>query len=110
MASEKISFLAKHTNCACPGIGTLGGAVLYRYCAYMILLNTPNHPRHIDGLKGIIFSPFIHDKYHFEHIISNTLPIMVLLTVLINAYPRVWFGVLVFIHLLSGILVMAFCT
>ena len=67
-----------------------------------------NHPRHLDGLIGIIFSPFIHDKYHFEHIISNTLPMMVLLTVLINAYPKIWLLVLVFVHLASGILVWLF--
>lgn len=62
-----------------------------------------NWPRHIEGLKGIIFSPFIHGS--IEHLVSNTLPILVLLTVLLNAYPRVAFVVLVFIHLVSGLLV-----
>jgi membrane associated rhomboid family serine protease len=63
-------------------------------------------PHHISGLKGIIFSPFIHGS--FEHLISNTLPMMVLLTVLLSAYPRVALWVLVFVHLLSGILVWTF--
>ncbi|MDB5281853.1 MAG: hypothetical protein JWO06_928 [Bacteroidota bacterium] len=72
------------------------------------LTDYANQPRHFGGLKGIIFSPFIHDKDHFAHILSNTLPIMVLLVVLINAYPRVWFFALVFIHLLTGILVWLF--
>lgn len=60
-------------------------------------------PQHPEGLRGIIFSPFIHAG--FEHLISNTIPIIVLLTVLLNAYPKVALTVLVFIHLLSGSLV-----
>jgi membrane associated rhomboid family serine protease len=63
-------------------------------------------PHHFAGLKGIIFSPFIHGS--FEHLISNTLPMLVLLTVLLNAYPRVALWVLVFVHVLSGILVWTF--
>ncbi|MCW5908528.1 MAG: rhomboid family intramembrane serine protease [Chitinophagales bacterium] len=64
-----------------------------------------NHPRHVDGLKGIIFSPFLHNPNSLEHIISNTLPILVLLTVLLNAFPSMAFTVLVAIHLGSGLLV-----
>ncbi len=67
-----------------------------------------NHPRHIDGLKGIIFSPLIHAPNDFDHLISNTLPILILLTVLLNAYPKVALWVVVFVHLLSGILVWLF--
>jgi membrane associated rhomboid family serine protease len=62
-----------------------------------------NWPQHIEGLKGILFSPFIHGS--FEHLISNTLPILVLFTVLLNAYPKVALPVLVFVHLVSGTLV-----
>jgi len=65
-----------------------------------------NWPKHLEGLKGIIFSPFIHGS--FEHLISNTLPILVLLTVLMNAYPRIAIFVLVFIHIVSGIMVWTF--
>jgi len=62
-----------------------------------------NWPHHREGLKGIVFSPFIHGS--FEHLISNTLPILVLLTVLLNAYPRIGLFVLVFVHIASGTLV-----
>ncbi len=65
-----------------------------------------NWPRHREGLKGILVSPFIHGN--LEHIISNTLPLMVLLAVLLNAYPRVAYLVLIFVHLLSGSLVWLF--
>ena len=73
---------------------------------YFGIINTDaygNWPHHIEGLKGIIFSPFLHGS--FEHLISNTLPILILLTVLLNAYPRIAIFVLVFIHIGSGILV-----
>jgi membrane associated rhomboid family serine protease len=73
---------------------------LYDFSAY------GNWPRHIEGLKGIVFSPFIHGS--FDHLISNTLPMMVLLTVLLNAYPGIAVPVLVFVHLTSGILVWLF--
>jgi membrane associated rhomboid family serine protease len=65
-----------------------------------------NWPRHIEGLKGIIFSPFIHGS--FDHLASNTLPMMVLLMVLLSAYPGIALPVLVFVHLTSGILVWLF--
>ncbi|MBL0310806.1 MAG: rhomboid family intramembrane serine protease [Bacteroidetes bacterium] len=62
-----------------------------------------NWPQHRAGLPGILFSPFIHGS--FEHLISNTLPIIVLLLVLLNAYPRFALLVLVAVHLMSGALV-----
>lgn len=62
-----------------------------------------NWPRHFEGLKGVIFSPFIHGSQ--QHLISNTLPLLVLMTVMLNAYPRVALAGLVFIHLLSGMMV-----
>lgn len=63
-------------------------------------------PQHISGLKGIIFSPFIHGN--FEHLSSNTAALSLLLIILINAYPRVALKVLLFIYLASGFLVWTF--
>ncbi len=62
-----------------------------------------NIPRHLNGLPGIVFSPFLHGSV--EHLVSNTLPVIVLLMALLNAYPRVAFLVLAFVHLVSGSLV-----
>lgn len=59
-----------------------------------------NAPHRIEGLKGILFSPFVHGSW--EHIMSNTLPFMVLLTVVINAYPKASFWVLLSVWLGSG--------
>ncbi len=104
MADEKMSF-GKSVIIVFALVSVLWLVQLVQYVGLYDFTNYANHPRHLDGLKGIIFSPFIHDANNFDHIISNTLPILVLLTVLINAYPRIALFVLVFIHLTSGILV-----
>ncbi len=62
-------------------------------------------PRTLIGLRGIIFSPFIHDNRNVSHILSNTVPFMMLLFVLQNTYSRIAIPVLILIHLLTGIFV-----
>lgn len=64
-----------------------------------------NHPHDPEGWRGILFSPFLHGS--LEHLVSNTLPMLVLLTVLLNAYPRHALIVLVFVHLVSNSMVWA---
>ena len=62
-------------------------------------------PRSVIGLRGIILSPFIHDDRSVTHIMSNTLPFMMLFFVLLNAYRQIAIVVLVLIHLLTGVMV-----
>ncbi len=62
-------------------------------------------PRTVVGLRGIIFSPFIHDNRNVWHILSNTLPFMVLFFALLNAYKDIAIWVLILIHLLTGLFV-----
>src|SRR5689334_16254204 len=104
MANEKMSFW-RSIQMVFALVSVLWVVQFIQYFHIADLADYANHPRHIDGLKGIIFSPFIHDPHGFEHILSNTLPIMVLLTVLINAYPGIALYVLVFVHITSGVLV-----
>lgn len=61
------------------------------------------HPRDINGLRGILFMPYIHGN--LEHILSNTLPALILGTVLFNIYPRVAFKTILFIQFFSGLMV-----
>ena len=61
------------------------------------------HPRSLNGLKGILFMPYIHGN--FQHILSNTLPALILGTVLFNIYPRVAFKTILFIQAFSGLIV-----
>lgn len=63
-------------------------------------------PHEIIGLRGILFSPFLHGDIY--HISSNTIPFLVLMTVLLNAYDRIGILVLVLIHLLTGFCVWQF--
>lgn len=57
-------------------------------------------PRHTDGLIGIILSPLIHAD--FEHLTSNSIPLLVLGAALIYFYKELAYRVFVLSWLLSG--------
>lgn len=59
------------------------------------------HPLHVDGLPGIVLSPFLHGG--FEHLMANTLPFLVLSLALFYFYPQISIKVLIGIWLLSGL-------
>ena len=63
-------------------------------------------PRHVSGLQGILFSPFLHGDWN--HLISNTIPFFILSFLMIFNYRKVAFKSFVFIFFLSGILVWIF--
>jgi len=60
-------------------------------------------PRRINGLPGILVSPFIHAG--FNHLINNTVPFFFLLTAIFFFYNRVAWRVLLISYLLTGSLV-----
>lgn len=64
------------------------------------------HPRHIDGITGIITSPFLHGGV--SHIISNTLPLLLAMTALFGNYPKIAKRVFIYSTLLTGFLVWSF--
>lgn len=57
-------------------------------------------PRHLNGLQGILFSPFIHSD--FNHLISNSLPFFVLGFMLIYFYRRISYRIFFLLYILSG--------
>jgi len=63
-------------------------------------------PRSPEGLTGILFSPFLHEN--FAHLISNTVPIFVLLTVIIFFYNKIASWIFAIVLLLGGFLVWCF--
>jgi membrane associated rhomboid family serine protease len=63
------------------------------------------NPRHLNGLIGIICSPFLHGS--FSHLMSNTIPLFVLLFLLFTFYRRESFGVITIIIVLGGLLLWA---
>lgn len=60
-----------------------------------------NLPRHIEGLRGIVLSPFIHGS--LEHLVSNTIPLLLLGAALIYFYQGLSLKVFGFIWFLSGL-------
>ncbi len=60
------------------------------------------HPRHLDGLLGIVWSPFLHSG--FAHLIANSIPFLVL-GGLVVAHGRIrWIQVTVFVIVAGGAL------
>lgn len=60
-------------------------------------------PRDAKGLLGIILSPMIHSD--FNHLISNSIPILILGSGIIFFYRRLAYKVIGFVWLLSGVCV-----
>ncbi len=58
-------------------------------------------PHTIKGLRGILFSPFIHGD--IQHLWHNTLPLLILSTALFYFYSRIAWRVLLFGFLVTGI-------
>lgn len=60
------------------------------------------YPLRLSGLKGIVFSPFIHSSV--QHLYHNTIPLFVLSASLFYFYRSIAWKVLIFGILLSGLL------
>ncbi|SHH05028.1 rhomboid family intramembrane serine protease [Flagellimonas flava] len=60
------------------------------------------YPRKLTGLRGVLFSPFIHGSV--EHLYNNTIPLAVLTAFLVYFYREIALRTLVLGVLLSGIL------
>lgn len=63
-------------------------------------------PRNFLGLLGILTSPLIHAD--FSHLISNTIPLIVLGFIIFYFYPKVSYMLFIFIYLVTGLLVWIF--
>ncbi len=64
------------------------------------------HPRSIDGLIGIITSPFLHGNR--AHLISNSIPLFFLLLTILSFYEEIWIPVTIYSILLGGFAVWLF--
>lgn len=59
------------------------------------------YPREIQGLRGVIFSLFIHGD--MKHLLSNTLPMAVLTFFTFYFYPRIGWRTFLFVWLVGGL-------
>lgn len=57
-------------------------------------------PRMINGLAGIIFSPFLH--LNWTHLISNTIPLFILVFVILQFYNKLFVSVSIFSIIVGG--------
>lgn len=61
-------------------------------------------PRTIEGLKGIIFMPFIHSEQDVNHIINNSFPTLVLSAAIIYFYREIALKVFISLWIGTGIM------
>ena len=60
-------------------------------------------PRTGMGLLGVLFSPYIHDSYSYEHIVNNSSAMFVLLWALFYFYKKIAWRVFFGIWLIGGL-------
>jgi len=63
-------------------------------------------PRNLLGLLGVVTSPLIHAD--FSHLISNTIPLVILGWIIFSFYPKVAYILFIFIYFFTGLLVWIF--
>lgn len=63
-------------------------------------------PREWTGLLGIITGPLIHGN--FSHLISNTVPLIILGWIVFYFYPKVAYILFIFVYIVTGLLVWIF--
>ena len=59
-------------------------------------------PKKLTGLKGVLFSPFIHSDT--KHLFNNSIPLFVLLSALVYFYRNVYLKILLIGGLMAGLL------
>ncbi len=60
------------------------------------------YPRRLEGLRGVVFSPFLHGS--LSHLYNNTLPVVILSAALMYFYRSISFRVFLLGLLISGFL------
>lgn len=74
---------------------------LFQYLFDIDLSHWGVFPLRIKGLPGIFLSPLIHGN--FEHLSSNSLPLLILGTMLFYFYPKSAFKVFLLLYFVTGI-------
>lgn len=88
-------------------VGFLWIVLILNYLVFFIDFNIFGiYPRSIFGLIGIITWPFLHGG--ILHLVSNSIPLIVLLSITLSFYNRVALKVITIIIILGGLLVWLF--
>lgn len=65
-------------------------------------------PRSVEGLKGIIFMPFLHSEEDVHHILNNSIPIFLFLASVIYFYREIALRIILIGWVLTGFAVWAY--
>ncbi|MEY3585145.1 MAG: hypothetical protein RLZZ243_209 [Bacteroidota bacterium] len=65
-------------------------------------------PKRLSGLKGIFFMPWIHAHSDAKHILNNSVPALLLITLLFYSYKEIAVKILLFSWLFTGIFLWVF--
>jgi membrane associated rhomboid family serine protease len=86
-------------------VGVIWFVFIFDYILPFRLQSYGLTPRTVDGLIGIFTAPFLHAN--LGHLLSNTLPLTVLLILLAGSRAATW-AIVAFITILSGLLLWLF--
>ncbi|MBL0340624.1 MAG: rhomboid family intramembrane serine protease [Bacteroidetes bacterium] len=81
-------------------VSVLWGVKLLEMQSGFLLTEYGVFPRTVSGLKGVITSPFIHGD--FKHLISNSLPMLVLVAGVVYFYKSLALRVFLGVYILGG--------
>ncbi len=79
----------------------------FQFITHISLSGLGVFPRHPQGIKGIFTSPFIHST-DFMHLVNNSVPLFVSMTMIILFYHRIAGKAIFLIYLLTGLGVWLF--
>jgi hypothetical protein len=65
-------------------------------------------PTELSGLKGIFFMPWIHSHSDVKHILNNSVPALLLITLLFYSYKEIALKIFLFSWFLTGFLLWTF--
>ncbi|HUH46565.1 MAG TPA: rhomboid family intramembrane serine protease [Arenibacter sp.] len=101
---EQTYFKFSNTVVLAPMVAVLAIWIVYWYeIKFQVNLNHYGiYPRSFKGLRGIVFSPFLHGSV--GHLYNNTIPIAMLTAALVYFYREIAFKVLLYGILLSGLI------
>lgn len=87
--------------------GTFVGALIFiHFLQFLLGVSWSNwgvHPRSAEGVLGIFLMPLLHADW--AHLISNSVPLFLLITLAYDVYPKVFFQTFSIIYILTGSLV-----
>jgi len=81
---------------------------LFQYFTGISIGGLGIYPRHLIGFKGVFTSPFVHASQDMMHLINNSIPLFVSMSLILYFYRRVAYKSIAIIYVLTGLAVWLF--